>query len=170
MLPAITTYLKDLFETKIKEATEGEYLKEITTVFDGEPASYDIASIPAIVIESVDSAMQKKNQYYEATWRIKISIIVPSNKFYWSENYSIVDHKKYVQELMEGKGANSCSRSNWSISGILDNIQCIVVDQCTLANDLYIESVQYSNVSGQGFAGYRADMTIRLFNMQIQRV
>lgn len=82
MLPVITTYLKNLFDTKIGIAPVGEYLKEITTVFDGEPVNFLLADIPAIVIEPIDSAMEKKNQYYEATWRIKVSVVVPSNQFY----------------------------------------------------------------------------------------
>jgi len=169
MLPLITTYLKTLFETAITNATAWSDLEKIKTVFDGDPIAYNEKNLPAIIIEPIDSALEKMNQYYESTWRIKISVVVATKQFYWYGDESIVAVKKFIQNILERKSSTTCSFDDETILGILKKVKCIVIDNCTIANDFYLESVQYSNLSGEGFVWYRADLIVRTFNKQIQR-
>ena len=168
MIGSITTYLKNLFDGIVQTATAGSQFYDIKMVFDGDPLSYIQQNLPAIVIEPIDSALQKKNQYYEETYRIKISVVVATKQLYWTENTWIIAIKKYIQNMLEKKSSTSSTYDDDSILGVLKKIKCIVVDWDVIANDLYLESIQYSNLSNAWFVGYRADLTIRVFNMQIQ--
>jgi len=169
MLPVLTTYLKWLFETKVQASPEGSDLSLIETVFDWDPMNYVQQNLPAIIIEGMDSALSKMNQYYESTRRIKISVVIATKQFYWAEDQWVVKVKKQVQKIMEGKSDTTCFYNPYSIAWILQNIWCIVIDWCTMWNDLYMDSVQYQNLSWAWFVWYRADMIIRIFNKQIQR-
>lgn len=168
MIGSITTYLKNLFDGKVQTATEWSQFYEIKTVFDGDPLNYDQQNLPAIVIEPMDSSLQKKNQYYEEVYRIKISVVVATKQLYWSENYWISAIKKYIQNMLEKKSSTASTYDDDSILGVLKKIKCIVVDWDTIANDLYLDSIQYSNLNSAWFVGYRADLIIKVFNMQIQ--
>ena len=177
MLPEIITYLKGLFETQIAAAkalvsdTVIIPLADILNVFDGDPLNYNQARLPAIVIEPMDTALWKQNQYYEATRRVKISVLVATKQFYGADQKDwIVAVKKYIQNIMEARDPFSGRFSDNALCGIIDNIQCIMVDNQIISNELYMESIQYMNQTNQGFIGYRADMIIRVFNKQIQRV
>jgi len=83
------THLKTLFETTIADAIANAptvELSQIVNVFDGDPITYNEADLPAIILEPMDTALQKENQYYEATWRIKISVVVASKQFYGADS------------------------------------------------------------------------------------
>lgn len=168
MIWLITTYLKNLFDTKIASSSEWSQFYQIKTVFDGDPMSYPQQYLPAIAIEAMDSSLQKKNQYYEETRRIKISVIVATKQFYWSWDDGIVAVKKYVQNLLEKKSSTSSTYDEDSILWVLKSVKCIVIENETIANDFYLESIQYSNTSGEWRVWYRADLILRTFNMQIQ--
>jgi hypothetical protein len=113
--------------------------------------------------------LEKKNNYYQDIRRVKISVIIATKQFYWkNEDESVVQIKKIVQDIMEWKSDSSCSWSDYSICGILDNIQCIVDDWCVLAQDLYINSIQYYDTT-DWFVWYRSDLTLSVFNMNIPR-
>lgn len=167
------THLKTLFETTIADAIANAptvELSQIVNVFDGDPITYNEADLPAIILEPMDTALQKENQYYEATWRIKISVVVASKQFYGADSSWIVVIKKYIQNIMEQKDSSSSKFNAYSVCWILDNIQCIVEDNQIISNELYMESIQYQNLAKQWFVGYRADMIVRIFNKQIQRI
>ena len=130
--------------------------------------TYIDKNLPAIIIEPMDSALQKQNQYYEETYRIKISFIAATKQFYWAWNTWLVSVKKYIQNMIEKKKDWYPTYDEDSILWVLKKVKCIVVDNETIANDVYIESVQYINTHGEWWVGYRVDIIIRAFNKQIQ--
>jgi hypothetical protein len=46
------------------------------------PSRFDQSNLPAIVIEVLDSSLEKKNNYYQDIRRVKISVIIATKQFY----------------------------------------------------------------------------------------
>lgn len=170
MISNIAEYLKGVFDAVILASTSTDNINIIKTVYNWKPRSFSDANIPAIVIEAIDSSYEKLNKYYRWVYRLKISVYISQKSTYADDQKTINDIvliKQKVQELMEWKSTSACWFDQKSIAWILANKMCVVVDWCTLANDVYIESVNYEEVDNMWPIAYIWELTVRFLNWQI---
>lgn len=168
MIAKLTKYIKDTLDAAILASTSTDLLYPIKTVYNWSPRAFNEANLPAIVVEAIDSSYQKMLWYYKGVYRIKITVKYPSKLKYWSIEYDIVQIKKTVQDILEWYDDSICGLDAKSIAWILSKKMCIVVDGCTIANDLYLESVTYEEVKDGSVVWYQWGLTIVLFNSQLK--